>query len=100
VSEYTTKSKSESMIESHQKYIDIQIIVQGIETIGICPKSACTAAPYDPEKDFQKLEGEVGFITMQPDSFAVFFPQDGHMPGVQYNNKAAKVKKVVVKVPV
>lgn len=100
VSEYTTKGPAESMIECHQKYIDIQIIIQGVETIGICPKSACQAAPYDPAKDFQKLEGEVSFIIMRPGNFAVFFPQDGHMPGVQYKDKVAKIKKVVVKIPV
>jgi biofilm protein TabA len=100
VSEYTTKSINEGVIECHRKYIDIQIIVQGTEAIGICPLSTCAAAAYDPEKDFQKLEGEVSFIALRTGDFAIFFPQDGHMPGVNYQDKIEKVKKVVVKVPV
>jgi YhcH/YjgK/YiaL family protein len=100
VNEYVTKKPEESFIECHLNYIDIQIMARGIEVIGFCSKYDCTELPYDPEKDFQKLKGELNFITMKTGSFAVFFPADGHMPGLQYNGAEAMVKKIVIKVPV
>ena len=37
-------------------------------------------------------------LGVQADSFAIFFPQDAHMPGV--GEQSCEVKKIVVKVPV
>lgn len=100
ISEYITKEISECFIECHRKYIDIQIILEGRERIGICNISECKEYPYDPDKDFQKLAGEVSFIKMDPGCFAIFFPRDGHMPQLKYGDLPEKVKKVVFKVPI
>lgn len=100
VQEYSTKEESEGFIECHRKYIDIQYLAKGVEKIGICAISACKPLiPYDPEKDFQKLKGKVDFITLEPNVFTVFFPEDGHMPAIKHGNKSEKVRKIVVKVP-
>ncbi|MBF0398913.1 MAG: YhcH/YjgK/YiaL family protein, partial [Desulfobacterales bacterium] len=100
VSEYKTKEISETFIECHRKYIDIQIILNGNEKIGICNKQDCTSAPYNEEQDYQKLEGELSFISLKAGLFAIFFPDDGHMPQVKHKNIPENVKKVVFKVPV
>ena len=101
VQEYPTKEESEGFIECHRKYIDIQHLAKGAEKVGICAKSACKPLiPYDPEKDFQKLQGKVDFITLEPNVFAVFFPDDGHMPALRHGKKKENVRKIVVKVPV
>jgi len=100
VNEYETKELADCFIESHRKYIDIQMITKGEELIGYCPISDCIALPYDIEKDFQKLEGSVSFFSFKPEMFAIFFPQDGHMPCVQKDNKSSLVKKIVFKIPV
>ena len=101
VQEYSTKEESEGFIECHRKYIDIQYLAKGAEQVGICAISACKPLiPYDPEKDFQKLEGRVDFITIEPNVFAVFFPDDGHMPSIRHGKGKGKVRKIVVKVPV
>jgi biofilm protein TabA len=100
ISEYNTKGISEGFIECHRRYIDIQIILQGREKIGVCNIMDCKEYPYDPEKDLQKLAGEVSLINMIPGRFVIFFPQDGHMPQIQYSDFPEKVKKVVFKVPV
>jgi YhcH/YjgK/YiaL family protein len=100
VSEYATKPESECYIECHKKHIDIQMVVSGKESIGFCQKSDCKESPYDPEKDFQKLSGELNFVTMKPGNFAVFFPDDGHMPGLRVGSFPEHVKKIVIKVPV
>lgn len=100
VNEYTTKSVEESFVESHRKYIDVQIIAWGEEKIGITHKQFCLEQPYDEGKDLQKLTGRVDFITLVPGFFAVFFPHDAHEPGVTSGTAAVAVKKIVFKIPV
>lgn len=100
ISEYNTKEISEGFIECHRKYIDIQILLEGRERIGICNILECKEYPYDPDKDLQKLAGEVSFMKMSPDRFAVFFPRDGHMPQINYGDLRERVKKAVFKVPI
>jgi biofilm protein TabA len=100
VSEYTTDSIENKFIECHKRYIDIQIIVDGIEQIGICAKNECKIIDeYDEEKDLEKLEGKIDLITLKNGSFAIFFPQDGHVPGLKIGNKENRVKKAVFKIP-
>ncbi|MBF0223997.1 MAG: YhcH/YjgK/YiaL family protein [Desulfobacterales bacterium] len=100
VSEYKTKKKSEAFIECHKKYIDLQIILKGNEKIGICNKADCIEYEYNEETDLQKLEGEVDFVSLKSSFFVIFFPHDGHMPQVGYNNIEEVVKKIVFKIPV
>jgi YhcH/YjgK/YiaL family protein len=100
VSEYVTRPLAESFIECHRNYIDIQLLTRGAEAVGICFRSACRELPYDAEKDFLKLEGPTDRLTLNLGSFAVFFPDDGHMPMLQLAEKPAEVKKLVFKIPV
>jgi YhcH/YjgK/YiaL family protein len=100
VRDYHTRPASECCIECHKKFIDIQIVATGRERVGYSPLSICTAGAYDPEKDFQKIEGPLDWITLRRGLFALFFPQDGHMPGVRCSDVAELVRKIVVKVPV
>jgi YhcH/YjgK/YiaL family protein len=97
--EFTTKEVSECFIESHIKYIDIHIILEGREKIGVCNIRDCKEHPYDPEKDCRKLTGEAGMINLIPGIFAVFYPQDGHMCQIKYGDFPEKVKKIVFKIP-
>lgn len=100
VNEYDTKPVEDCFIECHRKYIDVQIVLWGEESIGVSCKMLCDAQPYDQEKDLQKLTGKVDFITLLPGLFALFFPHDAHEPGVRSGVQAVAVKKIVFKVPV
>ena len=51
----------------------------------------------NPEGDIWFYHGPVTGIKMEKGSFAVFFPQDAHAPGIATGDPAP-VKKVVVKV--
>ena len=87
-------------IECHKKYIDIQIIIDGVEQAGICDKNECKIIEeYNQEKDLEKLEGKVDLITLKKGCFVIFFPQDGHAPGLKVGNSENRVKKAVFKVP-
>jgi len=100
VDEYETKDLTDTFIECHKKYIDIQVTIEGVEQIGICPKNeAEIITAYDQEKDYEKLACKVDLLTLKRGFFAIFFPQDGHAPGLKINNETGKVKKIVFKVP-
>ncbi len=100
VSEYVTRPPAESFIECHRKYIDIQTLTRGAEAVGVCSRAACLELPYDADKDFLKLEGQTDRLTLRSGYFAIFFPDDGHMPMLQLGDQPEPVKKLVFKIPV
>jgi YhcH/YjgK/YiaL family protein len=97
--------------EAHRKYIDIQYMVTGSEVMGYCPaKILQIAGQYNEEKDVlffeEKLEAGSSFI-VHAKMFAVFFPQDAHMPSLSIRTPADSpiegaetVRKIVLKVAV
>lgn len=100
VQEYTTQNEEEKKCESHEKYIDIQLIVEGQEVMGYVPVS-CLNVEEDlrPEQDmiFYKETSKVSNIKFSNDDYAIFFPEDGHRPGCALG-ECSKVRKIVVKV--
>ena len=103
VSEYETKVKNEVGFEAHRKNIDIQYLLKGEERIACMPIEKLTETePYSEEKDaaFYAAEGVVAqTMTIGGGYFAIFFPQDGHMPQLCVD-EPKMVKKVVVKVEI
>ena len=103
VSEYETKVKNDVGFEAHKKNIDIQYLLKGEERIACMPIEKLTETePYSEEKDaaFYAAEGVAAqTMTIGSGYFAIFFPQDGHMPQLCVD-KPQMVKKVVVKVAV
>jgi biofilm protein TabA len=101
VNEYATDRIENKFIECHKRHIDIQIVLDGIEQVGICNKNECKIIEeYNEEKDLEKLEGKTDLITLKNGCFAIFFPQDGHVPGLIIGDKENRVKKAVFKIPV
>lgn len=91
------KTKEEAKLETHNKFIDIQIPLSATEIMGYTPGNECVPAdaPYNAEKDITFFEGlAADYITIKPGMFAIFFPQDGHAPAISETG----VKKVIVKV--
>ena len=101
VQDYLTKPRDAALWEAHRKYIDIQFVVSGAERIGYTSLEAMNAldpAPeYDEIKDVVKFDGEGSFFIAEPGTFAMFAPQDAHMPGINISG-SEPVRKVVVKV--
>mgnify|MGYP000629577284 FL=1 len=91
------KTKEEAKLETHNEFIDIQIPLSGTEIMGYTTAKDCVPAdaPYNAEKDITFFEGLAEtYVTVKPGMFAIFFPQDGHAPGITLDG----VKKVIVKV--
>ena len=105
VSEYETKFVNENGYEAHKKYIDIQFLLKGTEKICCLPiEKLQEKKAYSEEKDaaFYEEDGVRPQEMMVGNHyFAVFYPQDGHMPCLSISDSlAVKVKKVVIKVAV
>lgn len=97
VAQTAPKSKEEAKLETHNVFIDIQIPLSGTEVMGYTAAADCLPAhaQYDADKDITFFEGLAqDYIAINPGMFAIFFPQDGHAPGISPTG----VKKIIVKV--
>ena len=102
VSEYETKVKNEVGYEAHRKNIDIQYLLKGEERVACLPLDRLKeTVPYSEEKDAAFFTSSLQPIemTLGGGYFAIFFPQDGHMPQLSIGGPEI-VKKVVVKVEI
>ena len=100
ISDYQTKLESEGKLEAHKKYIDVQYVIEGEELMGYAPLgNQQTLEAYKEENDIIFYKGEKVFIKVTEGMFAIFAPEDVHMPGIQVTKKAP-VKKLVIKVKV
>ncbi|MDD2799010.1 MAG: YhcH/YjgK/YiaL family protein [Bacteroidales bacterium] len=95
VSEGVGKTENEVITESHNKYIDIQIPIVGTEIMGWIPRSKLSEASYNSDKDLTLYDDKpTNYITVSEGNFVIFFPEDGHAPGIG----EGAIKKIIVKV--
>lgn len=95
IAQTSPKAKEAAKLETHNKFIDIQIPLSGNEVMGYTAGCDLPESVYDAEKDLTFFEGLAeSYFTVKPGMFAIFFPQDGHAPGITETG----VKKIIVKV--
>ncbi len=100
VNEYETKPEADCKIEAHRKYIDLQFLISGEETMGYTPLTGQNPSiAYNEEKDCVFFEVPVSTMNFVPGMFAIFYPTDLHQPCIRTGETSA-VKKVVVKIQV
>lgn len=95
-----TTPRKQGAFEAHRNYIDLHYCLKGGEIIEWEPVATLTPrTPHDGAKDYRLFElpkhGKACYMT--PGTFAIFFPEDAHMPKV-YDGKNRTIKKVVVKI--
>jgi YhcH/YjgK/YiaL family protein len=94
-----TKEASLSKFECHNKNIDIQVCINGKETIGWKPREKCVSenGEYNAEKDVQFYnDAPDTFFQLTNGQFAIFFPEDVHAPMIG----EGEIKKLVIKVKI
>jgi len=94
-----TAAESTSKFECHDKYIDIQLCVNGKEQIGWKPREACVqpSGSYNEEKDVRfYADAPDMYFQLTDGQFAIFFPEDVHAPMIG----DAEIKKLVIKVKI
>ena len=99
VQEYTTLPVDVAKYEAHDKYFDIQYIVSGVESFGICKREDLIEDTRRSESDliFYKEPELSGHIILTKGDFVVVAPEDAHKPKCMVK-EPSEVKKVVVKV--
>lgn len=86
--------------ECHQKYMDLQIVLAGNETMDYTPFENVTDwSDFDSSKDRQLGRQCADFSTCQvsPGMFALFFPWDAHRPGIGEGKGRKAVFKIALK---
>lgn len=100
VQRYETAPDSQKKWETHRVHGDVQFMVSGSELVGYEQRKLLSVrTPYNEEKDAEFYEPPTGTISrfnLSAGSFAVFFPEDGHQPGVA-DGHPVEVHKVVIK---
>ena len=101
VGKYFTKSENEKFWESHKKYLDVQIIINGTEKVAISDIRNMEVKSFDSEKDLVILKGEKAFdVVMKTGDVLVFFPNDVHKPelNISETDNSGSIRKIVTKV--
>ena len=93
------KAKSEALLETHKKYIDIHIPISDNETFGwkSAKKLVNSIDDYDSENDFELFRDiPTTYITISPGEFAIFLSEDAHAPLIG----TGKLKKLIFKIAI
>lgn len=98
--EHTTgRAPNAARLEAHQRYIDIQLVLEGDEAMGWKPLADChnPIGEHSIEKDILFFsDAPASWVATPPDHFCIFFPEDAHAPLVG----TGKIRKVIFKIAV
>ena len=98
-----TAPADQGLYETHQKYLDVQYMIEGSEEMLYLPASdLAVEKPYDPQADigfFTAKSGRGTAVQIWSGMCYVVFPEDGHMP-CRHTGVPASYVKAVIKLPV
>lgn len=102
---YDTKTIENAKYESHDKYIDIQILLAGNEKIGVADRNCLSVAePYDENRDITFYSDPVdtnNIVLLDGSNFVMLYPHEAHAPQIAFDYKTSgQVIKVVAKIKV
>jgi len=93
------RTREMAKLEAHRRYIDIQLVLDGIDEMGWKPLADCynPISEHSIEKDIRFFhDAAASWIATPPDAFCIFFPEDAHAPLVS----SGQIHKVIFKVAV
>jgi len=93
------RSHEMAKLEAHRRYIDIQLVLDGVDEMGWKPLADCfnPVSEHNEEKDIRFfLDAPISWIATSPDHFCIFFPEDAHAPLVS----KGPIRKVIFKIAV
>jgi len=93
------RTRADAKLECHRRYIDIQLVLEGVDEMGWKPVADCVdpATDYDAGRDIRFFnDAPASWIVTPPGAFCLFFPDDAHAPLVG----TGSIRKVVVKIAV
>lgn len=93
------RTREAAKLECHRRYIDIQLVLEGVDEMGWKTLADCTqpVSDYSTEKDIQFFhDAPATWIATPPNAFCIFFPEDAHAPLVSTES----IRKVIFKIAV
>lgn len=93
------RTRAEAKLECHRRYIDIQLVLEGVDEMGWKPLADCRrpVGEYDAVRDIRFFDdAPASWVATPAGAFCVFFPDDAHAPLVS----EGRIRKAVVKVAV
>lgn len=103
VQRYNTINPEEAYFESHEKYYDVQYVIEGKEYCGITNREGLVIrTPYDAVNDisfYEEDERSYSKVFLEAGDFVILAPSDVHKPRLVADKKM-EIKKLVIKVPV
>ncbi len=99
------KSYDECPLEVHDSYIDIHVVLEGVETIGFKDRCLCddqgVNVKYKEENDIAFLNDDEpeNFLSLGAGNLAIIFPTDAHAPLMGEGEIKKAVFKVMVERP-
>ncbi len=93
------RTREMARLECHRRYIDIQLVLDGIDEMGWKPLADChnPVSDYSVEKDIRFFhDAPASWIAVPPEHFCIFFPEDAHAPLVSDGH----IRKVIFKIAV
>ena len=91
------RTRAEAKLECHRRYIDIQLVLEGLDEMGWKALADCVdpVSDYSAEKDIRFFhDAPASWIATPPGAFCIFFPEDAHAPLVS----AGQIRKVIFKI--
>lgn len=86
-----------AMLEAHDRYIDIQIVLSGCETYGFASRGALRGVSGESDLDRDLLfytDSIENMIPVNAGQLVIFFPSDAHAPLIGHG----MVRKAIIKV--
>jgi len=93
------RTRAEAKLESHRRYIDIQLVLDGVDEMGWKALADChkPVDEYSAARDIRFYDdAPATWIATPPGTFCMFFPDDAHAPLVS----EGLIRKVVFKIAV
>lgn len=100
VVEYETTAPKNRFWEAHKDYLDVHVMLRGVEQIDVNFIGNMQLKEYVKKDDFLPMEGEKnGSVILRDGDFLVCYPNDGHRTAVAAD-EPAMIKKAIFKVRV
>lgn len=98
VNRFDYETVEEAITEGHIRYIDVHVVLEGEEQIGVADVSSLQEIERKEEEDYIGFSGLFqSMCVLKPGNVLITFPEDAHSPKRQYKGPC-RVKKAVIKV--
>jgi len=91
------RTREMARLEAHRRYIDIQLVLEGDETMGWKPLADCynPVSEHNMDRDIRFfIDAPASWIAVPPDHFCIFFPEDAHAPLIG----SGPIRKIIFKI--